>query len=75
MSTTFAAAETRSPHAGERNWKNRTIFTADNLPVRLVLVAIFGRENFRNEVIWRYGKMSATQNKFPQNHDVILGVH
>jgi adenine-specific DNA-methyltransferase len=40
--------------------------------VRVVLDEVFGRENFINEVIWRYGKMSNATRRFPQNHDVIL---
>ena len=40
--------------------------------VRLILDEIFGQNNFINEVVWRYGKMSNAQRKFPQNHDTIL---
>lgn len=40
--------------------------------VKIVLDEIFGKENFVNEVIWRYGKMSNATRKFPQNHDSIL---
>lgn len=40
--------------------------------VKLALDAIFGPEQFINEVIWRYGKMSNTSRRFPQNHDTLL---
>ena len=40
--------------------------------VRLILDEIFGQDNFVNEIVWRYGKMSNAQRKFPQNHDTIL---
>ena len=34
--------------------------------------AIFGRRQFRNEIVWHYGKMSNTSVNFPRNHDIIL---
>lgn len=40
--------------------------------VKLALDAIFGPERLINEVIWRYGKMSNTSRRFPQNHDTLL---
>lgn len=40
--------------------------------VKIVLDAIFGAEQFVNEIIWRYGKMSNTSRRFPQNHDTLL---
>lgn len=40
--------------------------------VKVVLDAIFGSDLFVNEVIWRYGKMSNTSRRFPQNHDTLL---
>ncbi len=39
--------------------------------VKLVLDELFGKQNFINEVIWRYGKMSNATRRFPQNHDVL----
>lgn len=39
---------------------------------RIAMDAIFGSENVINEVIWRYGKMSNTRRRFPQNHDTLL---
>ena len=40
--------------------------------VKLVMDDIFGRENFVNEVIWRYGKMSNATRRYPQNHDTLF---
>ncbi len=40
--------------------------------VKIALDAIFGQEHLINEVIWRYGKMSNTSRRFPQNHDTLL---
>ncbi|QLG70011.1 MAG: Type III restriction-modification system methylation subunit [Candidatus Woesebacteria bacterium] len=40
--------------------------------VKILMDEIFGRDNFRNEIVWRYGKMAASSKKFLSNHDVIL---
>ena len=40
--------------------------------LKQLLDSIFGSANFRNEIIWHYGKMSNTIVNFPRNHDVIL---
>lgn len=40
--------------------------------VKLALDAIFGQDRMINEIIWRYGKMSNTGKRFPQNHDTLL---
>ncbi len=40
--------------------------------LKLLLDAILGKDNFRNEVIWHYGKMSNTTRNFPQNHDTVF---
>ena len=40
--------------------------------LKLLLDCIFGESNFRNEVIWRYGKMQNAKNNYPQNHDSLL---
>lgn len=40
--------------------------------IKLALDSIFGSELLINEVIWRYGKMSNTSKRFPQNHDTLL---
>jgi len=39
--------------------------------VRMLLDEVFGADNFVNELIWRYGKMSNATQRFPQNHDNI----
>ena len=43
-----------------------------NSYLRIMLDAIFGASNFRNEVVWHYGKMSNSSKNFPANHDTIL---
>lgn len=40
--------------------------------VKLVLDEVFGRDNFRNEIIWSYGKMANASKRYMANHDVIL---
>ena len=40
--------------------------------LKAVMDCVFGRDNFRNEIVWHYGKMSNTSKNFPANHDVIL---
>jgi site-specific DNA-methyltransferase (adenine-specific) len=42
--------------------------------LKLVMDAIFGVKNFRNEIIWYYGGRGAKAigGQFPRNHDVIL---
>lgn len=40
--------------------------------VKIALDAIFGADRLINEVIWRYGKMSNSRKRFPQNHDTLL---
>ncbi len=40
--------------------------------VKIVMDEIFGKSNFQNELIWRYGKMSNAEKKFAQNHDTIF---
>lgn len=42
--------------------------------LKILLDAIFGVENFRNELIWYYGGRGAkaVARQFPRNHDVIL---
>ena len=43
-----------------------------NSHLRMLLDAIFGAENFRNEIVWHYGKWSNTAGHFQRNHDVLL---
>ena len=40
--------------------------------LKLMMDAIFGREAFRNEVIWHYRKWSIKAGQYARNHDVIL---
>lgn len=40
--------------------------------LKVLLDAIFGAENFRNEVIWWYRKWSKSTHQFLRNHDVLL---
>lgn len=40
--------------------------------LKAMLDAIFGRGNFRNEIVWAYTGPSNTHNHFPRKHDVIL---
>ena len=40
--------------------------------VKAMMDGIFDNKNFRNEVVWHYGKMSNSSRNFPQNHDIIL---
>ena len=41
--------------------------------VKLVLDEVFGKKNFRNEIVWSYfGFKRSTARKFPQKHDLIF---
>lgn len=40
--------------------------------VKVLVDSIFGKENFRNEIVWRYGKMGNSPKNFANNHDTIL---
>ncbi len=40
--------------------------------VKALMDAIFGRKNFRNEIVWCYKGPSNTQRWFPRKHDSIL---
>jgi site-specific DNA-methyltransferase (adenine-specific) len=40
--------------------------------LKILLDAVFGKENFRNEIIWAYRKWSIKGTRFARNHDVIL---
>ena len=40
--------------------------------VKILLDAIFGHRNFRNEIVWFYPSMSAARKQFPKKHDSIL---
>ncbi len=40
--------------------------------LKIVMDAIFGKKNFRNEIVWCYATPSGAQNIFPKKHDVIF---
>ena len=40
--------------------------------LKMLMDGIFGRRNFRNEIVWHYAKWSNNAKKFQSNHDVIL---
>ena len=40
--------------------------------LKLVMDAIFGRRNFRNEIVWCYAGGGVPKNDFPRKHDVVL---
>ena len=40
--------------------------------LKLVMDAVFGRENFCNEIIWCYRKWSIAAGQFVKNHDVLF---
>lgn len=40
--------------------------------VKLILDEIFGKNNFRNEIIWSYSTPGRPEDRFPQKHDNIM---
>ena len=40
--------------------------------LKMLMDSLFGYKNFRNEIVWHYGKMSNSLQNFPKNHDIIL---
>ena len=40
--------------------------------LKLVMDCVFGKDHYRNEIVWHYGKMSNPGRNFPRNHDTIL---
>ena len=40
--------------------------------LKLVMDAVFGKENFKNEIIWCYTGASESKKAFPNKHDTIL---
>ena len=41
--------------------------------VKLILDEVFDKDNFRNEIIWRYGAGGTPDSFFPRKHDCIYG--
>ncbi|WP_081301813.1 DNA methyltransferase [Campylobacter fetus] len=39
---------------------------------RMLLNNTFGKENFKNEIIWHYEKWTSSSDNFQRNHDVIM---
>ena len=40
--------------------------------LKIVMDAVFGRRNFRNEIVWCYTGASNTPRWFPRKHDIVL---
>ncbi len=40
--------------------------------LKLVMDALFGRRNFRNEIVWHYRRWTAASKHFQRMHDVLL---
>ncbi|MGC8895063.1 MAG: site-specific DNA-methyltransferase, partial [candidate division WOR-3 bacterium] len=40
--------------------------------VKVIMDEIFGKENFRNEIVWCYEKPRPAEKQFKRNHDIIL---
>ena len=40
--------------------------------IKLLMDCIFGTQNFRNEIVWHYGKWSNVTKNFQKNHDTIF---
>ena len=40
--------------------------------LKLIMDAVFGKENFRNEIVWCYKGMPSNAKKFQAKHDIIL---
>lgn len=40
--------------------------------VKVLLDEVFGRDNFRNEIIWHYRRWTAQSDKYQNMHDVLL---
>ena len=40
--------------------------------LKVIMDAIFGRANFRNEIVWCYRKWSTKGGQFARNHDIVL---
>ena len=43
-----------------------------NSYIRLVMDEIFGRDNFRNEIVWRYRRWPSQSKNFQKMHDIIF---
>ena len=43
-----------------------------NSLIRLALDEVFGRKNFRNEIIWHYSTPGRPADRFPHKHDMLI---
>ena len=43
-----------------------------NAYLRILMDAVFGEDNFQNEIVWRYRRWPSKQRRFQRMHDVIL---
>ena len=41
-------------------------------PLKMLMDAIFGTAQFRNEIVWNYRRIPAKQPQFQKMHDIIL---
>ena len=40
--------------------------------IKLLMDEVFGQDNFRNEIVWKYFGPTSTEKNFPRKHDYIL---
>ena len=40
--------------------------------LKIIIDAIFGYNNFQNEIVWHYGKWTNVSGQFQRNHDIIF---
>lgn len=40
--------------------------------IKVIMDEIFGKNNFRNEIVWKYFGPTSTEKNFPRKHDIIL---
>ena len=40
--------------------------------VKVLMDEVFGEENFRNEIVWKYGLGGSAKDTFSQKHDVVM---
>ena len=40
--------------------------------LKAVMDAVFGKDNFKNEIIWSYRRYTAASKRFQREHDVVL---
>ena len=40
--------------------------------LKIVMDSLFGKENFRNEIVWSYRTGGVSKNYFPRKHDILM---